>query len=164
MATTEVMIKDIVDSKRLDGNIYEDPISRVAGLKKEEPILHGSIISKLFWPNLKNEEFIVPESISKDMQKYEEAFKTVKPRRKLQWLTSLGKVVVELELQDRTLEFEVLPIYATIISHFQIQDKWDLHSLALKMKINPESLQLDRIEETSINFVEEQKTDGTHSL
>lgn len=55
------------------------------------------------------------------MQKYEAAFKIVKPRRKLQWLTSLGKVVVELELQDRTLEFEVLPVHATIIFHFQHQ-------------------------------------------
>lgn len=64
MTTTEVMIRDIVDSKRMDGNIYEDPISKAVGLK-EESILHGSIISNLFWPNLKNEEFNVPDLISK---------------------------------------------------------------------------------------------------
>jgi hypothetical protein len=58
------------------------------------------------------------------MAKYDEGFQIFKPRRKLQWLKSLGKVQIELELQDRTLEFEVAPIYATIIHYFQQQGKF----------------------------------------
>ena len=57
------------------------------------------------------------------MVKYDEGFQVFKPRRKLQWLKSLGKVQIELELRDRTLEFEVAPIYATIIHYFQQQGK-----------------------------------------
>ncbi|CAG8816728.1 12299_t:CDS:2, partial [Racocetra persica] len=142
MAPTEVMIKDIADSKRIDTNIYNEiSISKAVGLENvKESVLHGSIISKLFWPILKNEEFNVPKPISENMQKYENAFQILKPRRELKWLSSLGKVHVELELQDRTLEFEVAPIYATIIYHFQEQDTWDLRSLADKMNIDPSKL------------------------
>ncbi|CAG8517230.1 14060_t:CDS:2 [Funneliformis mosseae] len=74
------------------------------------------------------------------MVKYNEGFQVFKPRRKLQWLKSLGKVQIELELQDRTLEFEVSPIYATIIQYFQQQDKWNLNDLAEKIKIEPSML------------------------
>ncbi|CAI2169507.1 18661_t:CDS:2 [Funneliformis geosporum] len=74
------------------------------------------------------------------MAKYNEGFQVFKPRRKLQWLKSLGKVQIELELQDRTVEFEVAPIYATIIQYFQQQDKWNLNDLAAKIKIEPSML------------------------
>ncbi|RIB21183.1 hypothetical protein C2G38_2078955 [Gigaspora rosea] len=142
MAPTEVMIKDIADSKRIDTNIYNEiSISKAVGLENvKEAVLHGSIISKLFWPTLKNEDFVVPKPISENMQKYENAFQILKPRRELQWLSSLGKVHVELELQDRVLEFEVAPIYAAIIYHFQEQETWDLCSLAEKMNIDPSKL------------------------
>ncbi|CAG8742081.1 1007_t:CDS:10 [Cetraspora pellucida] len=142
MAPTEVMIKDVADSKRIDTNIYNEvSISKAVGLENvKEAVLHGSIISKLFWPTLKNEEFNVPKPISENMRKYENAFQILKPRRELKWLSSLGKVHVELELQDRVLEFEVAPIYATIIYHFQEQDTWDLRSLAEKMNIDPSKL------------------------
>ncbi|CAG8575681.1 54_t:CDS:10, partial [Acaulospora morrowiae] len=66
MAPTEVMVKDIVDSKRMDGNIYNEmTILKAAGFESgaNEAILHGSIISKLFWPPLKTEEFDVPDPI-----------------------------------------------------------------------------------------------------
>lgn len=63
------------------------------------------------------------------MVKYDEGFQIFKPRRKLQWLKSLGKVQIELELQDRTLEFEVAPIYATIIHNFQQQGKFFLYNV-----------------------------------
>ncbi|CAG8518751.1 10174_t:CDS:10, partial [Scutellospora calospora] len=134
MAPTEVMIKDIADSKRIDTNIYNEvSISKAVGLENvKEAVLHGLIISKLFWPTLKNEDFVMPKPISEDMLKYENAFQILKPRRELQWLSSLGKVHVELELQDRALEFEVAPIYATIIYHFQEQ--------AEKMNIDPSKL------------------------
>ena len=55
------------------------------------------------------------------MERYEESFERYKKTRKLQWMTSLGKVHLELELQDRTLEFDVAPVYATIIYNFQEQ-------------------------------------------
>ncbi|RIA89030.1 hypothetical protein C1645_773520 [Glomus cerebriforme] len=139
MSTTEVMIKDIADSKRIDSFIRsnDNPLRRnVLESSSEEMILHGSIISRLFWPTLKDEDFDVPEQIADEMIKYNEGFQVFKPRRNLQWIKSLGKVQIELELQDRTLEFEVAPIYATIIHYFQQQDKWNLKDLAEKIKID----------------------------
>ncbi|CAB4423597.1 unnamed protein product [Rhizophagus irregularis] len=140
MSTTEVMIKDISDSKRIDSFILgnDNPLRRnMSGSSSEVMMLHGTVISRLFWPTLKGEDFDVPEQISNEMVKYDEGFQIFKPRRKLQWLKSLGKVQIELELQDRTLEFEVAPIYATIIHNFQQQDKWNLVNLAKKIKIDP---------------------------
>ena len=118
-------------------------------LKLYQMTLHGTVISRLFWPTLKDENFDVPELISRyvfiyniyclyifiniflnfmfiysEMVKYDEGFQVFKPRRKLQWLKSLGKVQIELELHDRTLEFEVAPIYATIIYYFQQQGNY----------------------------------------
>ncbi|CAG8505380.1 2648_t:CDS:10 [Rhizophagus irregularis] len=112
MSTTEVMIKDISDSKRIDSFILgnDNPLRRnMSGSSSEVMMLHGTVISRLFWPTLKGEDFDVPEQISNEMVKYDEGFQIFKPRRKLQWLKSLGKQ----------------------------QDKWNLVDLAKKIKIDP---------------------------
>ncbi|CAJ0765049.1 1354_t:CDS:2, partial [Entrophospora sp. SA101] len=130
MSTVEVMVKDISDSKRINGNIYnnnERLIRKNAAessdleiiLNNENEILYTSILSRLFWPTINNEEFEVPPPISDEMKTYNNAFQSLKPRRKLNWLPSLGKVQLELEFQGKTLEMEVEPVHATIIYHFQ---------------------------------------------
>lgn len=50
---------------------------------------------------------------------YEKSFEVLKPARKLNWLPHLGTVKLELELQDRTLEFSVSPVHASIIHCFE---------------------------------------------
>ncbi|CAJ0747783.1 21595_t:CDS:10 [Entrophospora sp. SA101] len=151
MSTVEVMVKDISDSKRINGNIYnnnERLIRKNAAessdleiiLNNENEILYTSILSRLFWPTINNEEFEVPPPISDEMKTYNNAFQSLKPRRKLNWLPSLGKVQLELEFQGKTLEMEVEPVHATIIYHFQEKDTWKLDDLAKQMKYDPQKL------------------------
>nr|CAG8489840.1 1508_t:CDS:2 [Entrophospora candida] len=116
MSTVEVMVKDISDSKRINGNIYNERLIRKNAaespdleiiLNNENEILYTSILSRLFWPTINNEEFEVPPPISDEMKSYNNAFQILKPRRKLNWLPSLGKVQLELEFQGKTLEMEM---------------------------------------------------------
>ncbi|CAG8620239.1 7539_t:CDS:10, partial [Paraglomus occultum] len=88
MQHTEVMIKDIADSKRIDHYVYPEGKGRD---ENESALLHTTIISRLFWPTLRNEDFNVPQPIQEVMKQYEESFERYKKTRKLQWMTSLGK-------------------------------------------------------------------------
>jgi len=52
------------------------------------------------------------------LDEYAVVFPVLKPRRKLQWLPTLGNVEVEIELADRTVTFTVSPPHAAVIALF----------------------------------------------
>ncbi|RUS32149.1 hypothetical protein BC938DRAFT_476169 [Jimgerdemannia flammicorona] len=129
--TCEVMIKDIADSKRIDAHVHKD---------KEFPNnapLHSIVLSRLFWPSFRAEEMQVPEPFQKWMSDYEKSFEVLKPARKLSWLPHLGNVKLELQLQDRTLEFNVSPVHASIIHCFEEKDTLTIGELAETLKMPP---------------------------
>ncbi|KAL1870250.1 hypothetical protein VTK73DRAFT_2799 [Phialemonium thermophilum] len=141
----DVMIKDIHDSRRLDAAIrallpataHEQ--SRLAatpagprrtgagdfGEKTPAPY-HARILSRLFWPNLEREHFLIPEPILEDQKRYEEGFERLKSSRKLTWLNQLGQATVELEFQDRSATVNCKTYEATVIYAFQ-QPEEDTH-------------------------------------
>ena len=49
---------------------------------------------------------------------YSDEFRTFKPDKKLKWLPHLGTVQLQLELEDRTLDVDVLPLEAAFIELF----------------------------------------------
>ncbi|KAH8676014.1 Cullin family protein [Xylariales sp. PMI_506] len=117
LQSCDVMIKDIQDSKRLDGVIHRGAINHSDKTKLEWNI-HTKILSRLFWPDMGDEQFVIPAGVS-DMQKtYENIFEHLKPSRKLKWLNHLGRATVELELEDRTILKEVHTYEAAVISAF----------------------------------------------
>lgn len=133
------MIKDIIDSRRVDGVIRRnqklDPSEQEVAasransdmLKEDhpspegllKPSLHAKILSRLFWPQLQNEGYRVPDEITQLQQRYEQGFEALKNSRKLTWLHSLGQATVELELSDRVILEEVPTWQATVIWAFQ---------------------------------------------
>ncbi|KAL2065116.1 hypothetical protein VTL71DRAFT_4256 [Oculimacula yallundae] len=134
----EVMLKDIQDSSRVNGVIRRnqnlDPSEQEihaatskASMTDEDlnpeglhkPSLHAKILSRLFWPQLHEESYLIPESILLLQKRYEEGFETLKAARKLTWLHALGQATVELELEDRTIIEEVHTWQATVIWEFQ---------------------------------------------
>ncbi|XMA20510.1 hypothetical protein WAI453_013301 [Rhynchosporium graminicola] len=134
----EVMLKDIQDSSRVNSVIRRNQnlepseeevhaATSKAGMTDEDlnpeglhkPSLHAKILSRLFWPQLDEESYLIPESILQLQERYEEGFETLKAARKLTWLHSLGQATVELELQDRTITEEVHTWQATVIWDFQ---------------------------------------------
>lgn len=51
-------------------------------------------------------------------EQYAKEFSTFKPDKGLRWLPHLGRIHVELELDDRTIEADVPPLEAAFIELF----------------------------------------------
>jgi anaphase-promoting complex subunit 2 len=135
------MLKDIQDSvrvnsvirrtQRLDPNDQEVEAARTMVKMAEEdtnpeglfkPSLHAKILSRLFWPQLQEQSYKIPNNISSLQERYEQGFENLKASRKLTWLHALGQATVELELEDRTVCEEVHTWQATVIWAFQNSD------------------------------------------
>lgn len=124
----EVMLKDVYDSKRIDGHIQSDTSYT---LEKEHFPTSALILSAQFWPPFKeNWKLELPKIVQNQLNKYVKAFETLKGNRTLSWKPHLGNVTLEIELKDRKLEINVTPIHATIILHFQEKKEWTLEELA----------------------------------
>lgn len=113
----DVMMKDIHDSVRLSSGIYRSAMNEM-----EKAKLHWAartkILSRLFWPDMGEESFVVPASVSIMQNSYEDRFEHIKRSRKLKWLNHLGQATVELELEDRTISEDVRTYEAAIINAF----------------------------------------------
>ncbi|KAF4767207.1 hypothetical protein N7455_011742 [Penicillium solitum] len=115
----EVMLKDISDSRRLDLTVRNDQI--LSGYRKQAGVgkLHAKILSRFFWPEFQEQEFKVPDEITKLQERYATCFERRKDSRKLMWRNALGQVAVELELENHTFKDEVTTWQATVIYAFQ---------------------------------------------
>ncbi len=113
----EVMLRDILDSRRVDTFIHKD---KELNLDDESaPELHTRILSHLFWPSLHSETFSIPPEIESLQSRYSTGFESLKQSRKLTWLHALGQVTVTLDLEDRTVTEEVQTWQASVIHAFQ---------------------------------------------
>ncbi|EGD95368.1 anaphase-promoting complex subunit ApcB [Trichophyton tonsurans CBS 112818] len=111
----EVMLRDALDSKRIDTVIRTDK-----GLDQSPTAgIHAKILSRLYWPELQEQEFKIPAEVVELQEKYSAGFESLKPSRKLTWLNSLGTAIVELDLEDRVFKDEVTTWQAAVISSFQ---------------------------------------------
>lgn len=144
----DVMIRDIQDSRRLDGAIRKVPgvndgqqsktplaatptnpktrlragAALVAPSESTGAPYHARILSRLFWPNLEREHFLLPTPVEEHQKHYEQGYEHLKASRKLTWLNQLGQANVELELQDRTVSVDCKTYEATVIYAFQSSD------------------------------------------
>lgn len=117
----EVMLKDVYDSKRIDGNIHSDTSYN---LQRELFPTSALILSAQFWPPFKEDwKLKLPTFVQNQLNKYVKAFETLKGNRTLCWKPHLGNVSLEIELKDRKLDINVTPVHATIILHFQDKSK-----------------------------------------
>ncbi|KAF8157822.1 hypothetical protein B0H34DRAFT_656905 [Crassisporium funariophilum] len=115
----EVMLKDMTDSKRIDGHVQS----------QKESIVHPTIISRHFWPSLESSDMVMPGQFLKLQDEYAHEFTVFKPDKKLKWLPHLGTVQVELELEDRVVEVDVPPLEAAFIELFSQKGVWTLEEL-----------------------------------
>ncbi|XP_030745071.1 anaphase-promoting complex subunit 2 [Sitophilus oryzae] len=128
----EVMLKDIADSKRINQRIKED-----TEYSETELPLSTMIVSQQFWPPFKDEKLELHENIVSQMKKFTACFETLKGSRTLCWKNHLGVVNLDIELNDRKVNFSVSPIQATILMHFQDKDTWELEELSKVMQCPP---------------------------
>lgn len=113
----EVMLKDVYDSKRIDGNIQSDSHYNA---EADQFATSALILSAQFWPPFKEDwKLELPAVVQNQLDKYVKAFEALKGNRTLCWKSHLGSVDLEIQLKDRTINMSVTPVHATIILHFQ---------------------------------------------
>jgi anaphase-promoting complex subunit 2 len=118
----EVMLHDAQQSLRMNTAIHNVPSYRAASARSPGTELNAQILSRNFWPDLKDADFAVPPPIKALQEQYEREFERKKGMRKLEWLPALGRVTVELEFEDRMVEEAVPPWIASVIYAFQSTD------------------------------------------
>jgi len=105
----DVMLKDVAESKRVDRVIHS----------RAETVVHPRILSRFFWPPLREEKLIMPPKLQEQFDMYENEYSKIKRGRKLHWMDHLGTVEVDIELADREISLEVTPLQATVLYAFE---------------------------------------------
>ncbi|KAL7945899.1 hypothetical protein V8C42DRAFT_46663 [Trichoderma barbatum] len=117
----DVMIRDIVDSKRVD-SVLRRNLRNDGALEASSLSYHSKILSRLFWPSLPKDPFTVPSPVAQVQKKYEAGFEQLKSSRKLNWLDHLGSATVRLDLDDRSVELDCKTYEAAVIYEFHRDD------------------------------------------
>lgn len=113
----DVMIRDIVDSKRVD-TVLRRNLKNDGELEANSLSYHSKILSRLFWPSLPKDPFTVPVPVVEVQKKYEKGFEQLKSSRKLNWLDHLGSATVRLDFDDRFIELDCKTYEAAVIYEF----------------------------------------------
>lgn len=121
--TCEVMLKDISDSKRINAHIHSGQTSTIAATLDETKSFDVStlILSSQFWPAFKNDTLELPDDIQDVFKKFTDAYQVYKGNRTLVFRPFIGRVEIEIEIGNRTLNMTVSPVHAVIIYSFQEQ-------------------------------------------
>ncbi|KAK2434638.1 anaphase-promoting complex subunit [Trifolium repens] len=137
----EIMLNDLIGSKRVNTNI-KATISQPSQTSVEVDDnaismdkIAATIISSNFWPPIQDEPLNLPEPVDQLLSDYSKRFSEIKTPRKLQWKKSLGTVKLELQFEDRVVQFTVAPVLASIIMKFQDQTSWSSKNLAAAIGI-----------------------------
>nr|CAB3484912.1 unnamed protein product [Digitaria exilis] len=146
MQKCEIMLNDLIDSKRTNSNIKTSllktsqtvPGQEEAGISHD--VLDATIISSNFWPPIQTEDIVVPASVDQLLSDYAKRFHQIKTPRKLLWKKNLGTVKLELEFEGRSMQFTVAPVHAAIIMRFQEKSSWTSKTLATEIGIPMDSL------------------------
>ncbi|RBQ67521.1 hypothetical protein VDGD_08754 [Verticillium dahliae] len=114
----DVMLKDIQDSTRVDTVITRQMQMAEWG---QTMLLsyHTKILSRLFWPTLDREHFLLPQPVIEMQSRYDTRYESLKSSRKLTWLNNLGTATVHLDLEDRSIDQECKTYEAAVIYAFQ---------------------------------------------
>ncbi|XP_059648823.1 anaphase-promoting complex subunit 2 [Cornus florida] len=141
MQRCEIMLNDLIDSKRTNTNIkatINQPSQTGDELGENGvslDILNATILSSNFWPPIQDETIKIPGPVDELLSDYAKRFNEIKTPRKLLWKKNLGTVKLELQFEDRALQFTVAPVHASIIMQFQDQTSWTSKNLAAAIGI-----------------------------
>jgi len=151
MRQCEVIIKDIDDSKRIFHNIRStlenDASTRIN--EDEEPVMvDAAIVSHIFWPALQKEQFKNHPRIQAKIDQFSIEYAKLKNPRRLIWMKQLGTVQLEVEvyeederdgvLTSHVKEVTCTPAHATLLAHFEDNDRWSVDELATETGMSEE--------------------------
>nr|XP_002124151.1 anaphase-promoting complex subunit 2 [Ciona intestinalis] len=135
MSKCAVMLKDIADSKRINSLVKEKHTKQDD--QQSDIDVRTMIVSSHFWPTIPSQTMEPPEKIAELLQLFNKGYEGLKASRSLKWISGVGMVEIEIELNNKKLEFKVPPLQATIISHFEETETWTLAELSDKIKVPP---------------------------
>eukprot|EP01135_Chromosphaera_perkinsii_P010821 Nk52_evm16s2241 gene=Nk52_evmTU16s2241 len=144
----DVMLKDITDSRRLNGTLRKNQQSLSLGRHEQtkvegpkwEDVFFVTVLSRLFWPTFRDENIVVPRKIQSMMTNYEKTFALNKPSRTLEWKSHLGTVDLDLHFDSNTVSLTVSPFLACVILAFEDKDTWKIEELSRELGVVPNSL------------------------
>ncbi|VDB91912.1 unnamed protein product [Peniophora sp. CBMAI 1063] len=119
----EVMLKDMTDSRRTDQHLQQQKASD----------LRATIISRHFWPPLPVAKIEMPGQLKELQDAYARQYTLFKPDKRLRWISSMGSVKLDIELQDRTVTATVKPLEAAFIELFSETDIWTVEDLCMRV-------------------------------
>ncbi|XP_047323702.1 anaphase-promoting complex subunit 2 [Impatiens glandulifera] len=142
MQKCEIMLNDLIDSKRTNANI-KATINKSSQTDAESiedndmslDTISATIISSNFWPQIQDEALNIPLPLDNLLTDYAKRFHHIKTPRKLVWKKNLGTVKLELQFEDRLVQFTVTPLLASIIMQFQDQTSWSSKHLAAALGV-----------------------------
>ncbi|KAF2604329.1 hypothetical protein F2Q70_00027344 [Brassica cretica] len=137
MQRCEIMLNDLIGSKRVNTNIKKASQTDIELGESElsVDILTSTILSTNFWPPIHDEPLELPAPIDKLLSDYANRYHEIKTPRKLLWKKNLGSVKLELQFEDRSVQFTVSPTHAAIIMQFQEKKSWTSIDLAATIGI-----------------------------
>ena len=148
----EVMLKDMRDSKRLNGNIKAPPAPGTpaatdATARAQTDALRASpldatVVSALFWPPFADEapDFSLPESMNALLETYGERYHHLKAPRKMKWRPTLGTVQMDIMWRDVEVSVSVGPIEAALIHAFRDEARWSSSELSKVLGVSKQTL------------------------
>lgn len=146
MQKCEIMLNDLIDSKRTNTNIKATILPSSSTCSEPEAthlsldVLDSTIISSSFWPTIQAESLNLPNSIEELLLEYGKRFHEIKTPRKLLWKKNLGTVKLELQFEDQNMQFTVSPLHAVIIMQFREQLSWTSKNLAAAVGVPVDTL------------------------
>ncbi|VVB09331.1 unnamed protein product [Arabis nemorensis] len=137
MQRCEIMLNDLIDSKRVNTNIKKASQTGAELGESELSVdtLTSTILSTNFWPPIQDEPLELPGPVDKLLSDYANRYHEIKTPRKLLWKKNLGTVKLELQFEDRPMQFTVSPTHAAIIMQFQEKKSWTATDLATAIGI-----------------------------
>ncbi|KNC77594.1 hypothetical protein SARC_09944, partial [Sphaeroforma arctica JP610] len=133
----EVMLKDIHNSRRINEAVHELLIQDSEMRNNDSSLMTTddvpvdlTIISRLFWPQLKNHTLILPEKVNRWLEEYEESYSKFKQDRRLAVKPGYGRVDLSLTFDEWELDVTVLPDQAAIILCFESKDVLTVEELS----------------------------------
>lgn len=138
----EVMLKDVITSKRLNKRILSDEIRGHA--LEDFRKLNVLIVSSPFWPDKFGPMDTVTDEapslefspeVENALFNYRKAFEAIQASRTLHWRHHLGMVNMDIKINGKTQNFTVSPLHASLIHLFKEKKSWRLDEIIHKTSL-----------------------------
>ncbi|MCP9258892.1 Anaphase-promoting complex subunit 2 [Dirofilaria immitis] len=105
--------------------------------------INARIISSFFWPKIENEEFAMPQALMTGLDEYARGFEAHKGSRKLEWMSAVGSIELEVELDGVKAVVAVSPAHAAVLSLFTKKETWTVDEIGAELKMDKRNVKKD---------------------